>query len=289
MPSLKNEIQKKWKPRLKNSHKGDYGRVFILAGSSDYSGAAYLTGAACLRAGAGLVTLGVPESIHAIVARRQPELIVKAFPAASQGSFALKGLKKILKELSSQEVLAIGPGMSQVPKTQKLIRTVFKRNKLPVILDADGLNAFKGHTELLKKGAGRTILTPHPGEFFRLFGGRLRNEYDRKKRAQETAKKYGCIVVLKGHRTVVAHPDGSMYVNTTGNPGMAAAGTGDVLTGVIAALAGQKFSLWDSARFAVYLHGLSGDLAARRRGQISLIAGDLIDFLPPAIQKTISK
>lgn len=286
MNTIQKEIRKKWKPRKAAAHKGDYGRIFILAGSLDYSGAAYLAGAACLRAGAGLVTLAVPDKIHSIVARRQPELIIKALHSTSQGSIASKNLKQVRRALKKQDVLALGPGLSQNPQTAHLVLKLLSTNCLPAIIDADGLNALKGNIAILKRGAGHTVITPHPGEFIRLFGGSLTHSAAlREKRALDAAKKSGSIIVLKGHQTLVAAPDGKIYRNKTGNPGMATAGTGDVLTGIIAALIGQKFSLWDSARFAVYLHGLSGDLAAKEKGQVSLLAGDLITFLPKALLK----
>lgn len=289
MNSIQNEIRKKWKKRKSSSHKGDYGRIFILAGSQNYSGAAYLAGAACLRAGAGLVTLAVPDKIHAIVARRQPELMIQPMVSTREGSLAKASERNILKALNGQDVLALGPGLSQNSQTRIVIQNVLRKNSLPIVIDADGLNALRGKLEILKKCAYRSIITPHPGEFVRLFGGRLDDTSAiREKRASEAAAKFKCIVVLKGHRTVAAHPDGRTYINKTGNPGMATAGTGDVLTGILAALIGQRFSLWDSARFAVYLHGLSGDLAAEKKGQISLIAGDLIEFFPQALQKTLS-
>ena len=287
---LASEIRQKWKPRKKNSHKGDYGRVFILAGSRDFSGAAYLAGAACLRAGAGLVTLGVPETIHSILARRQPELIVKALPATKEGTLSRRSLPVLLKLIKTQDVLAIGPGLSQYPETQKLIRDVISKSQKLLVIDADGLNALQGHLKIFSHCSGRCILTPHPGEFIKLFGGKLTaNESERKKRALKTAKKIKAIVILKGHRTVAADPSGKIYINPTGNPGMATAGSGDVLTGILAAFLGQHFSLWDAARFGVYLHGLAGDLAAREVGEVSLIAEDILDFLPQAIKRSIIK
>lgn len=276
------KIRFQWKPRKKDSHKGDYGRIFILAGSKDFSGAAYLAGLACLRAGAGLVTLGVPDVIHSIVARRQPELMVKALPSTKQGTLSRRGLKTILSFLKTQDVLAIGPGLSQNPETQKLIRDVIQKSACPIVIDADGLNALKGKTTILQKVKGRAILTPHPGEFERVFF-KIKN---RKKDAQTVANKFGIVLVLKGHQSVVAEPSRKIYLNTTGNAGMATAGTGDVLTGILAALLGQHFALGDAARFGVYLHGLAGDLAKRKKGEISLIAGDLIDSLPQAILRT---
>jgi NAD(P)H-hydrate epimerase len=282
---IQNEIRKKWKKRRPDSHKGDYGRVFILAGSQGFTGAAHLTATAALRAGAGLVTLGVPEKVYPVLARREAEVMVRPFPSNAQGTFRAAARNPILKFAKSQDVIAIGPGLSQNPETQKLVRSLAAKIKKPLILDADALNALAG--KALNFATGRTIVTPHPGEFGRLFGKAGAGEKERKTQAAAAAKKSGAIVVLKGRRTVVASPDGKVYVNTTGNPGMATGGTGDVLTGIIAALAGQKLSLWDAACFGVYFHGLAGDLAAREKGQTGLIAGDLIDFLPAALKKIL--
>lgn len=286
--SLLHEIRRQWKPRPAASHKGDFGRVFILAGSKGLTGAATLASAASIRSGAGLVTLGVPEAVYPVLARRHAEVMVKPFPATRRGSLAFRGLRSIVHFAKTQDVLALGPGLSQDPETQKLIRKVVAGTDLPLVLDADGLNAFKGHLKELKPCRGRAVLTPHPGEFRRLFGGRLSHQdIERKRRALEVAKKFGFILVLKGHRTVAVSPDGKVYVNTTGNPGMAAGGTGDVLTGMIAALLGQRFSSFDAARFSVYLHGLAGDLAAKKVGPISLTASDLLQFLPAAFKQVL--
>ncbi len=284
--NLRKEILKKWKPRKPASHKGDFGRILILAGSSGFSGAAFLAGLAALRAGAGLVTLAVPQDIYAMVARRQPELMVKPL-ASARGAFSVKAVKPALLLMKSQEVLAIGPGISQEPQAQKFVRGVLKKTKLPAVIDADGLNAVKNNLAVLSACRGRAILTPHPGEFTRLFGGKLSNDDAlRGKRASEVAKRYRFFIVLKGRHTVVAEPSGKTYVNPTGNPGMAKGGSGDVLTGIIAALLGQKFSLWDAARFGVYLHGLAGDIAARKKGRVSMIAGDIIQGFPEAIRRS---
>lgn len=284
--SLRGELLKKWKPRNPAAHKGDYGRIFILAGSSGFSGAASLAGLACLRGGAGLVTLGVPSEIHSIVARRQPELMVRPLPSF-RGSFSVKAMKPALTFLKNQSVLAIGPGLSQEPRAQKFCRGILGKTKLPVVIDADALNALKNHTDILSRCRGRAILTPHPGEFTRLFGGKLSpKDSERKDRAVEAAKSHGVIVILKGRHTVVADPSGKVYVNCTGNPGMAKGGSGDVLTGILAALLGQKFSLWDAARFGVYLHGLAGDIAVKKKGRVSLIATDIIQALPEAFRRS---
>lgn len=279
------EIRRKWKPRKREAHKGDFGRLLILAGSRGMTGAAHLAAMAALRTGAGLVTLGVPERVYPVLARREAEVMVRPFASTAAGTFALGAARPVLEFLKNQDVFAIGPGLSQNPGTQKFVKKIIRETQVPVVIDADGLNALKGETKILKACRGRAVLTPHPGEFQRVFektpgdSGALR-----KKVASEIAKKFGVILVLKGHRSVVAAPSGEVFVNFTGNPGMATAGTGDVLTGMIAALIGQGFSLWDAARFGVYLHGFAGDLAVKKTGEASLVAGDILDFLPRAIR-----
>ena len=279
-------------------HKGDMGRVYILAGSRGMTGAAHLTGMAALRSGAGLVTVGVPEAVYSIIARREFELMVKPLLSTKQGTLSFKSFSEIQKFCVTQNVLAIGPGLSQEPSTQKLVRKVLAKTKLPVVIDADALNALKGHLDILKNGVSHrfpkmvtdpVILTPHPGEFLRVFGGKLDDSNTlRKKRALEVARKYGVVIVLKGHHTVVASPHGSVYVNPTGNPGMATAGSGDVLTGVIAALVGQGLSCCEAACLGVYVHGLAGDKAAKKIGQVSLVAGDILLFLPAVFKNLVS-
>jgi NAD(P)H-hydrate epimerase len=186
-------------------------------------------------------------------------------------------------------VLAIGPGLSQHSTTQQLIRKVLQTTELPLVVDADGLNALKGHLKVLDACRGRAVLTPHPGEFVRVFGGKL-DDSDalRKKRSVDAAQKHGGVIVLKGHRTVIAAPEGDCYINTTGNPGMATAGSGDVLTGMIAALVGQRLSHFEAACLGVHVHGLAGDMAAEKIGQVSLTAGDLLRFLPEAFKSLVT-
>jgi len=267
------------------AHKGDMGRVLILAGSRGMTGAAYLAGMAALRSGSGLVTVGVPDAVYLIIARQGAEIMVRPLPSTVKGTLSLKGIREIERMAHGQDVLAIGPGLSQHVTTQKLVRKVMTNLSNPLVIDADGLNALRGHLDILRKRKTPLILTPHPGEFLRLFGGKLDDsEVLRKKRALETAQTYGAVMVLKGHRTVVASPDGECYVNTTGNPGMATAGSGDVLTGVIAALWGQGFSGFEAACLGTYVHGLAGDLAARKVGQVSLTAGDILNTLPHAFK-----
>lgn len=268
------------------AHKGDMGRVLILAGSRGMTGAAYLAGMAALRSGAGLVTVGVPDAVYLIIARQGAEIMVRPLPSTVKGTLSLKGIREIERMAHGQDVLAIGPGLSQHVTTQKLVRKVITNLSNPLVIDADGLNALRGNPDILRKRKAPLILTPHPGEFLRLFGGKLDDsEVLRKKRALETAQTYGTVIVLKGHRTVVASPDGECHVNTTGNPGMATAGSGDVLTGVIAALIGQGFPGYEAACLGVHVHGLAGDLAASQVGQVSLTAGDILNALPAAFKK----
>ena len=270
------------------AHKGDFGRVFILAGSRGMTGAAHLAGMGALRSGAGLVTIGVPDAVYPIIARREAELMVRPLPSTRQGTLSLKGFLEIKRFCLSQNVLAIGPGLSQNNTTQKLICKILQAVRLPAVIDADGLNALAGNLKVLNACRGRAVLTPHPGEFTRVFGGRLNDSaIFRKKRALETARQYGVVTVLKGHHTVVASPEGNCYVNMTGNPGMATAGSGDVLTGIVAALIGQGLSCYEAACLGVHVHGLAGDLAAKKVGQISLTAGDILRFLSGAFKKNV--
>lgn len=290
-------IAKKLK-RSAIAHKGDFGRVFILAGSRGMTGAASLAGMGTLRAGAGLVTVGVPETVYRIIAKREFELMVRPLPSTKQGSLSLKGFSEIRRLCAAQDVLALGPGLSQHPATQKLIRKVLSETVLPAVIDADGLNALKGNLKILNKRDRHHyreiqpvpfVLTPHPGEFCRVFGGKLDDSDPvRKKRALEVAQKYAVVMVLKGHRTVIASPGGEVCVNVTGNSGMATAGSGDVLTGMIAALVGQGLSPFEAACFGVHVHGFAGDLAAKKIGPISLVAGDILRWLPEAFKVLIS-
>lgn len=285
---IEAEIRKVWRPRPKRAHKTDFGRIFILAGSRGYTGAAILASFAALRTGAGLVTLGCPDRVYSIVARHHPEVMVRPFPSTSDGTLSEKGFREIFRCLENQDVIGIGPGLGRHPSTQRLVRKLLLRSRLPFVVDADGVHALQGETEILKRRQGETILTPHPGEFIRAFGGQKpSSDADRKKRAADAARRFGIILVLKGYRTVVARSNGKVFLNPTGNPGMATGGTGDVLTGIIAALLGQGLSAFQAAYFGVYLQGLAGDLAAKKAGEVSLVAGDLIEFLPQAIRAVL--
>lgn len=287
-PKIERQIRRVWRPRPRRSNKKDFGRIFILAGSRGLTGAAMLSSFAALRAGAGLVTLGCPDKVYTVLARRHPEVMVRPFASTSEGSLSEKALPEILRFSKNQDVIALGPGLGRHPGTQRLIRKALFAATVPLVVDADGVNALKNHVDILRKCYEVPILTPHAGEFVRVFGGRKpQTDSERKRHTSETARKFGAILVLKGYRTVIAAPDRRIAVNPTGNPGMATGGTGDVLTGIIAALLGQGMSSFDAARFGVYLHGLAGDLAAREKGEVSLVAGDLIEFFPQAVKRVL--
>jgi len=272
------------------AHKGDFGHVFILAGCAQYSGAALLCSSAAMRSGAGLVTLGIPRNIvNAIIKKKSPEVILEPLAQTRQLTISLKALAQIKASLKKVDVLLIGPGLSQNRSTQTLVRKVITNINKPVVIDADGLNALVGHLDLLRVtgyGLGvAKILTPHPGELSRLSGKNIKAiQSNREEIAKRFAKDYKIAVVLKGRQTVVADYQGSFYVNKTGNPGMASAGSGDVLSGMIAAFLAQGLPGFEAAKYAVYLHGLAGDLAAKGKTQIGLIASDIIEKIPQAIK-----
>ena len=267
-------------------HKGEAGCVYVLAGSVVFSGAAALCTVGGLRVGAGLVTLGLPARLYEPMVGKLTEAILRALPETSAGTLSLKGVPQIIQDIEGMDAVAIGPGLSQEPETTALVRHLLPKIAQPVVLDADGLNALAEDVALLTTRAHPTILTPHVGEMARLT--QLSPEEiqrDRERIAREFATRYHVIVVLKGHRTVVAQQDGMVYVNETGNPGMASGGMGDVLTGMIAGLLGQHCAPFDAARLGVYLHGAAGDRAATERGQIGLLASDLADRIPQVIRQ----
>lgn len=274
--------------RRPDSHKGDYGHVFVLAGSAGLTGAAYLTSQAALLSGSGLVTLGIPKSLNPVMARKLTEVMTRPLPETKDQSLSAKAFSEISAFCAKANVLAIGPGLSQNKETQALIRKVITRIRLPRVIDADGLNALAGHSSLLLRTKNReliTVLTPHTGEIARLISKSVAFvQKNRKRLAKEFAKKYNVALVLKGHRTIVADPKGRIYINKTGNPGMASGGVGDVLTGIIASFIGQGLSGFDAAKLGVYIHGLAGDLAAREKGELSLIARDLLNKLPDVLK-----
>ncbi len=270
-------------PRAADSHKGDYGRVLLIGGSRGMAGSISLAGLAALRSGAGLVTLAVPRSIQPTVASFEPSYMTYALGCEEADTLDAQCSKLLLELADQSTVVALGPGLGSAAETARLVHLLYHRVKQPMIVDADGLNALASHTELLESPAGPRVLTPHPGEFQRLTGAP--HQVDVAQRAEQTAqlchRDASCqtIVVLKGHASIVC--DGEQYVvNSTGNPGMATGGTGDSLTGIIATLVGQGLDPWTAARLGTHVHGLAGDAAAEALGQVSMIASDLIDYLP---------
>ena len=256
-------------------HKGDFGRVLLLCGSRGYTGAAYLAAMGALRAGTGLVYLGVPESIYAIEAVKLNEPIVFPLPD-DEGKLAASAAEEIKNLLPKMDAVLIGPGLGQSKGTLAALKSVLREFSGPVVLDADGINLLARHKYLLRGRTAPTVLTPHEGEFIRLAG---EIGEDRQAAAENLARELGCIVVLKGHSTVVT--DGKItYRNSTGNPGMAVGGSGDVLAGMIISLLGQGIDPMQAAAAAVWLHGAAGDRCAEKLGQYGMLPTDLLEELP---------
>jgi len=275
--------------RSLNAHKGDFGHIFILAGSTRFFGAALLCAEAAMRSGAGLVTLGIPRGLAQTVIRiKTKEVMLFPLAETKEGTLGLAGYSKIKKFTEGVDVLIVGPGLTQNKSTQALVRQVISTTDKPVVIDADGLNALAGHLNILRAARRKlcATITPHPGEMARLLGISVKKvDGDRKGIAKKFARDYKVTVVLKGHNTVVTDYKNNLYINKTGNPGMASAGSGDVLTGMIAAFLGQGLEAFLAAKYATYLHGLAGDLAAKEKTQPGMIASDIIANIPAAIKK----
>jgi ADP-dependent NAD(P)H-hydrate dehydratase / NAD(P)H-hydrate epimerase len=275
-------------PRLEESNKGNYGHVLVVGGSLGKAGSAAMAGMAALRAGAGLSTVATAKSILPTVAGFHPELMTEPLPETEAGAISTRALSRIEELAKGKTVLAIGPGISRDPQTAELVRGLVARLRLPMVLDADGLNAFEGRTSELN-GKDRTlVITPHPGEMARLAGCTIADvQKDRLGTARKFAREQELIVVLKGHRTLVVRPDGEAWVNTTGNPGMATGGTGDILTGMVAGMIAQhSTNTFPAVLAAVDLHGLAGDVMREKVGEHSLVATDLLRGLPEAFRRT---
>lgn len=266
-------------PRKADSHKGDFGRVLVIAGSKGMCGAAVLCGSAALRGGAGLVTVACPESCWSIVASGNPCLMTLPLP---DGRNELQNV--INEKIAAADVVVVGPGLGRSKEVVASVNHISLTVSVPVVIDADALNAFDRSTDIHGQHAGPRILTPHPGEFARLLGISTADVQSRREQLTvEFAKRFGLVLVLKGHETLVCDGD-RIYRNTTGNPGMATAGSGDVLAGLIGALIGQGLAPFDAAQLGVFVHGRAGDLARDHFGEVSLIASDLLDYLPMAFQ-----
>jgi NAD(P)H-hydrate epimerase len=273
-------------PRKKNTDKRHYGHVLVLAGSSGMKGAAFLTSRAALVSGAGLTTLGMTKVLKPFFLKSLPELMTLELPSAPGGALGVTAYPKVMDFIQRRKVssVALGPGLSSGPWTADFVKRLVRNVTVPMVLDADGLNSLKGAAGFLRRRRGELVLTPHAREFERVFSSTWPE--DRKARAalaKKISKIYDVVLVLKGHRTLVT--DGRrVYENPTGNPGMAKAGTGDVLTGILASFIGQGLDVFRAAAWAVYCHGLAGDLAVSRKGELSLTASDILDFLPQSFK-----
>ena len=279
-------IVRQWLPRrAPDAHKGSCGTVMVLAGSAGMTGAARLASLSALRSGAGLVYLGIPESLSDVMESKLTEAIIKSLPETRTRTLSLTSLDRIKALMAKADSLVMGPGLSTHPETLELAQAVVKSLKVPAVLDADALTALSGNVQLLKTQAP-LVLTPHYGEMARLTGRTIAEIKENPiQSAGEFAVRYNQIVVLKGAPTVIAGPSGNIWINTTGNSGMATAGSGDVLAGLIAGLLAQGLSPENAAKLGVYLHGLAGDLARENKTEYCLLAGDILDDLPAAYKK----
>jgi NAD(P)H-hydrate epimerase len=276
--------------RTRGMHKGTMGHLLLIAGSVGTLGAAQMASLAAMRCGTGLVTVALPATVAASNVPFPMEVMTLPLPETNEGTLSLASEKKLLQGIEGKTAIAVGPGLSCHPETQHLVRNLIRQVSIPMIIDADGLNAIATDLSILKEKRSNLILTPHPGEMGRLMDTTADNiQSDRFKIAEEFSKKWGVVLVLKGAHTIVATPDGLLRVNSTGNPTMATAGVGDALTGVIAGFVAQGIAPQDAATLGVYLHGLAGDLAAEATGEGSLITSDLIGKIPKAIATHLGK
>ena len=283
--TTQEEVRAALPPRDPEGHKGTYGHVLVLAGSPGKTGAAALCSLGALRVGAGLVTLALPEGLNDVMEIKLTEVMTVGLPETEERTVAFEARDTLLALMEGKRVLALGPGLSTHPETVRLVAALVQAAKIPLVIDADGITALGRQAEVLSKASVPVILTPHPGELSRLLW--VSKEEVIEKRipiAQKVTSTYNVHLVLKGARTVIAEPGGTVHINPTGNPGMATGGVGDVLTGIIAGLVSQGVAPVLAATTGVYLHGLAGDLACRALGPEAMIASDLLEKLPEAIR-----
>lgn len=270
--------------RRRDSHKGDYGRVYVLGGSVRYTGAPVIAAEAAVRTGSGLVHVGVPEPVWPIAAAKLTGAMPHPLPADSSGALAAGALELLRGEMAECDACLIGPGLGRGAGAEQVALALTRELPNPLILDADGLNALSGHIDVLDSRKGRlTVLTPHEGEFARLTGGAP--PADRQTAARTFAVEHGCILVLKGRRTVTALPDGRLFLNTSGNPGMARGGSGDLLAGMILSLVGQGVPPQWAVPAAVWLHGAAGDRCAAALGEYGMTVRDMLWALPQVLRE----
>jgi NAD(P)H-hydrate epimerase len=279
------QVREAVEPRTPDSHKGDFGRVTIVAGSRGKTGAAHLAAMGCLRSGAGLVTVATPASCLPIIASMAPEFMTEPLPEAKDGSVVASGVERVLE--LRHDVIACGPGLGRGPGVAEFVRALVERADTPLVLDADAITVFAEDPSRLVGSEERdVIITPHPGEMARLIGSSVDEiQSSRIEVATEFASTHHVYVVLKGHRTIIATPEGHIFINPTGNAGLATGGTGDVLTGMIAAWLAQLLDAEAACRLAVFLHGAAGDLAESSKGQVSMTATDVLSYLGEALSQ----
>lgn len=281
---LTREIIKSLLPaRPEDAHKGTFGHVLVIAGSRGFTGAARLASTGAARAGAGLVTVAAPNSVINLIAQSLVECMWRGLPATPEGTLAESALQDALQDASKRDAVVLGPGISTHPETAAFVSSFVQHCTKPIVLDADALNCISAHPSIVYRALAPVVVTPHPGEMARLVGNTTNDvQRDRVNVAVGFAARTGWVVVLKGHRTVIATPDGTSFVNMTGNSGMATGGTGDILAGMIGGLLAQGLPAADAARVAVYAHGLAGDMAADEGSARGMIAGDLLCAIPRA-------
>ncbi len=274
--------------RKKNVHKYSYGHVLILAGSPSMLGAAALTALATMRSGAGLVTLGIPKSLNTTAQKKiSPIVMTLPLPESREGTLSLKAFTSIKDFSKRVNAIALGPGLSREKRTLELIVKIISSMEIPMVIDADGLFAISQNPSVLLKTKTPKILTPHTGEMCRLANVPKKEILaNRREVAEQFIHRYPCTLILKGPNTLVISPRHRPYINHTGNSGMATAGSGDVLTGMVTAFLAQGLEPFEAAKWAVYLHGLAGDIAAKKKTRLSLVATDIIECIPFALRQT---
>jgi NAD(P)H-hydrate epimerase len=276
-------------PRTEDAHKGTTGHLLVVAGSPGKTGAAVMTSMAALRVGAGLVTLGIGQSLNAVVEPQMLEAMTVQLPEGRNGALGESAFDAIQELMPGKRCLAIGPGLGQASETKKLVRKIIEESQIPVVVDADGINNLAGQLQILKKARVPIILTPHPGEMARLLDvGTDKIQQERINSARSFAVDFNAHVVLKGAGTVIGHPDGRIFINTTGNAGMASGGMGDVLTGIIAGQIAQGFSPESATHAGVYLHGAAADSLAQSIGPYGFLAGEVMRAIPGEIKKLVN-
>jgi NAD(P)H-hydrate epimerase len=272
--------------RRRDDHKGHFGHALVVSGSRGKSGAASLVAMSALKAGAGLVTVAAPDTAQKILATHSTEMMTEPIPETKDGSISTKALPLLLELAQDKDLISIGPGITRDKQTASTVRSLVKKTKIPVLIDADGLNAFEGFSKDLFGKKRKLIITPHPGEMSRLIGQSVKFVQDnRVEVCRNFAVTHHCYVVLKGYKTLISDPTGQVFVNPTGNPGLGTAGAGDILTGIMTGFLVQGIDILHALILSVYLHGFAADIAAGDLGEIPLMAGDVIDYLPDAIME----